>query len=128
MIAVGFREAQVGLCPFHSLDGCCWSKQCAHVDEHVEEREARVAATGIAWVVVEVAHHHLQVALKQAGSEAHEQQGCHHGCHSCHVAAQRHRQQQIAKEHDYDAYHHHFAVAPAVGGDTAKQGQEVNQG
>ena len=40
VIGVGLRVAQRELCPVHYLDGCGRCEECAHVDEHVEKREA----------------------------------------------------------------------------------------
>ena len=126
MIGVGLRVAERRLCPVHNLDGSSGSKQSAHVDSHIEEREARVALVGKLRSVVEVAHHDLQVALEEAGAEADEQQGRTHSGYGYGAASQGNGQQQIAQEHNYDADDDHLAVAPAVGSHATDEGKEVD--
>ena len=74
VIGVVHRGAEVLLCPLHNLHGSRRSKQGTDVDGHVEDGEARVALSGILRVVVEVAHHHLEVSLKQSRTQTDEYQ------------------------------------------------------
>ena len=48
------------------------SEHRAYVDEHVEDRESRVALSGIFGAVIEVADHHLQVAFEEACAGGYE--------------------------------------------------------
>ena len=89
VIGIVARIAQAHLGILLDLDGSRRSKECTDVNGHVEDREARVALVLVLRIVVEVAYHHLQVSLEQAGTEADEQQGAQHDnqCHA--VATQR---------------------------------------
>ena len=73
MIRVSLRNAKRLLCPFHNLDGCCWSKHSTNIDSHIEEAETAIALVGIFRSVVEFANHYLEVALEKTCTEANEQ-------------------------------------------------------
>ena len=127
VVGVCAAEAQIFLCPFHDFHSSGGGKEGADIDSHIENREARIATRGVLGLVIEVADHHLQVALEEAGAKADQQQG---GKHSgqCHTAAtKRHGQQQVAEEHDEDADGDHAAKAELVGHDTAHEGEEINE-
>ena len=69
VISVVRRIAQCRLSIFFNLDGCRRCKQCTDIDGHVENGESRVALVGILWIVIQVAHHHLEVAFEQSRAE-----------------------------------------------------------
>ena len=83
--------------------------------------------SGILRVVVEVAHHHLEVALEEARAQSDEHQGSQHHDQCQRVAAQGYGQQQIAGKHDEDADGHHAAEAELVGQPAAHDGQEIDE-
>ena len=126
VVTVGHAHAQVFLGVFHDFHGCRGSKQCANVDGHVEQRESRVALVGDGGVVVEITHHHLQVALEQACSQAHQSQGEEHEGIAAHAGARGNGKGQITHKHDEDTRGHHLAIAKLVGEHAAKQRQEVD--
>ena len=126
VIRVGLAVTERRLRPVHNLDGSSRGEQSTHVDGHIEEGEARVAFVGKLRSVVEVAHHHLQVALEQTCSETDEQQGCAHSSDGNGAAAKRNGQQQIAEEHNHDADDYHLAIAPAVGSHASDEGKEID--
>ena len=66
-------------------------------------------------IVVEIAHHHLEVTLEQTGAKANEHQCSQHHDEGKGVTAKRHREQQIAGKHNQDACGDHAAKAVAVG-------------
>ena len=78
MVGVVDRRAEVLLCPLHNLHGSRRGKQGTDVNGHVEDREARVALSSILRVVVEVAHHDLEVTLEESRTETDEHQCCQH--------------------------------------------------
>ena len=118
---------QMGLGIFSNLDGSGRGEQRTDVDGHVEQRETGVTLVGIARVVIEVAHHYLQVALEQTCAQADEQQGGQHSDDGDGLPAQRHRQQQVAQEHDDDTDGHHLAITEFVGKVTADNREEVDE-
>ena len=88
VITVVHAVAQRLLCPRHDLHGCCRGEHCTDVDCHIEQRECCVTAVGVLRIVVQVAYHHLQVALEQTCAQRDEQQRCQHGGHGyAHIAA-----------------------------------------
>ena len=121
------RVAQRCLSILLNLDGSRWCKEGTNIDSHVEDREARVALVGILRVVVEVAHHYLQVTLEQTRTETDEQQGSQHYNECKAVASQRNTEQQIASKHNDDTRGHHLAETELVGQHAAKQGEEVDE-
>ena len=62
----------------HDFHGCRWGEQRAQVDGHIEDAKCRVSLGGVGGVIVEIAHHHLQVTLKQSRSHADDQQSGGH--------------------------------------------------
>ena len=126
VIGVSLAVTERRLCPVHDGNGCRRSKQSANVDGHVEEREARVALVGKLRIVIEVAHHDLQVALEEACSKRHEQKACTHCDDGWCCLAQRHRQDEVTDEHDHNAQHDHLAVAVLVGKHATKQRQQIH--
>lgn len=101
------------------------SEERADVDGHVEQRESRVPLRRVLGVVVEVADHHLQVALEQAGTHRDEEQGAEHGYLAHYVSSGRNRQAEIAREHNDDTGNNHLAVAELVGEDTSDERHEI---
>ena len=118
--------AQRGLCILLNLNGSGRCKQGTDVDGHVENRETRVALVLILRVVVEVAHHDLQVALKQTCTKADEQQSCQHDYQSNGVATQGYREQEIACKHNHNTRSHHATEAELIGHDTTDEREEIN--
>ena len=107
MIGVCLRVAKAHLRPVHNLYCSRRGKQRADIDEHIEQGESCIALLSIAGVVVEVAHHNLQITLEHTCSEADKNQGCSH-CRSSHGATtQRNGQKQIAEEHYENTDYHH---------------------
>ena len=101
VVTVVHACAQTLLCPSHDLHG---RRRCEHgtdVDRHVEQRESGVAAVRIGGIVIEVADHHLQIALEKTRTETDEHQSSDHACHRyCGTAvlhaAHRNRQEHVS--------------------------------
>ena len=127
VIGVVARIAQGRLGILLNPDGCRRGKQGTDIDGHIEEREAGVALRGILRVIIEIAHHHLQVALEQACAQANEHERGQHHHEGQRVAAKGHGQQQIAGKHDEDAHRHHAPKAELVGHDTTNERQKIHQ-
>ena len=70
VIRIGLGVTQAILRPFHGFDRSRRSEQGTHVDQHVEQGEARITLIRILRIVVEVADHHLQVTFKHTGTHA----------------------------------------------------------
>ena len=128
VVGVGWRGSPVGLGVLHDFDGGRRCEEGADVDGHVEDGESRVALALQLGVVVEVAHHHLQIAFKEARADAHHEQGGKHEHHGGHAVACRDGEHEVAQKHHDDARRHAFAVADAVGQRAAHEGQKIDQG
>ena len=83
---------------------------------------------GVFRVVVEVAHHYLQVAFEEAGTYGNQEEGAQHQGDAQGIGRRGDRQGQIACEHYADAGDHAFSVADLIGQDTAHNGHEVHKG
>ena len=127
MIGVVAGIAERCLCPFLDSYGCGRCKESTDVDCHVEDGKGRIALAGQLRRVVEVAHHHLQVAFEQSCSEADEEQGCQHGDERYCSSAQGDRQEEVTGKHDYDSDGYHLAIAELVGHDAADQWKKINE-
>ena len=100
----------------------------ADVDRHVEQAERRIALGGIFRIVIQVAHHHLEVALEQARAHADEEQGADHQGHAQAVGGRRDGEGEVADEHHADAGDHALAETDLVGEPAADNGHEVDEG
>ena len=125
VIGIGLAVTERRLCPVHNSNGCRGCKQSADVDGHIEEGEARVALVGKLRIVIEVAHHDLQVALEETCSKRDKQEACTHCDNGWSCFAQRHRQDEVTDEHYHNAQHDHLAIAILVGKHATKQGQQI---
>ena len=81
---------------------------------------------GILRIIIEVAHHYLQVTLEEACTQTDKQQGCTHSSNSYCSSTQWDREEEITQEHNEDTYDHHLVVTPLVGSHTTKKRQEIN--
>ncbi len=98
----------------------------ADVDEHVENLESRVAQFGILFVVVELAHQRLEVALEQTVAERDDHQRADDQRLRVDL---RHHQHRVAQRHDqYAGDDRPLVVAQPVSYQTARQGQDVDRG
>ena len=120
VIRFSLSPAEMLLSISHSPQSCRSGKERANVDGHIENAESRVAIGSIARVVVKIAGKHLQIALKEARTQAHKAESATHSHKSRHIATQRQSQEQIAQKHHYDAISHHLAIAETVGKHTAE--------
>ena len=120
-------EAGLAHVPLGDLLGGRGCEQGTDIDGHVEDREGRIALGRVLRIVVEVADHHLEVALEETRTEGDEYQRAHHGSDAGSVIARGNGQEDVAEEHDDDARSHHLAVAELVGQVAAQHGQEVYQ-
>ena len=102
------------------------SKKRADVDGHVEKAERSVALVLVLRRVIEVAHHHLQVALEQSRAASNQRQRTKHHRLSGHVRSRGDGQQQIAYEHDEHAQRHHLAEPVLVRQDAAQERHEID--
>ena len=123
--------AERRLRPIHNFDGCRRSKHGADVDGHVEERKCGIAAIGILRVVVQIAHHHLQIAFEQACAQRDEQQRRNHENHrhddaAIVDAAHGNSQQHITQKHNENADGYTFTVTDFVGKNATDQRQEID--
>ena len=103
------------------------SEECSYVDGHVEEAKCSVALAAELRIVVEIAHHDLEIALEQARPAGDESQRTEHHGLAGDVSSGGDGQQRIAQKHDDDARCHHLAVAETVGKDSADEGHEINK-
>ena len=127
MIGIILTNAQVHLCPLHDADSCRRSEQSTDIDGHIENWETGVALVGILRIIIEVAHHNLQVTLEQACSETDAHQ-CHQHYSQCHsVTSQGNRQQQIAQEHDNDTCGYHLTESKLVGHKASNKREEIDK-
>ena len=79
-------------------------------------------------IVVQVAYHHLEVALEEARAHADEKQGAYHEHYAEGVCGRRDGQAGVAREHHHHAGDHALAVTYAVGEYASENGHEVYQG
>ena len=114
--------------PGRDFLGCCRCEQGTDVDGHVEDRESGVTLCCILRVVIEITHHHLQVALEESCTQGDEYQRTNHGCHTHRIIAGGDGEAHVAYKHDYDTGGYHLAKSELVGEDAADDGQEIHQG
>ena len=119
--------AQSSLSILLNLNGSGRCKQGTDIDGHIENREACIALVLILRIVIEVAHHHLQVTLEESCTKTNEQQGSQHDyqCHS--ITTQGYRQQQVAGKHDDDTRGHHTTKAELVGHHTTNEWEKIHK-
>ena len=98
------------------------------VDGHIEYGEGAVALGRIGRIVVQIAHHHLQVALEKARAAGDQRQCQEHERLRREARTGGYRKQRVAAEHDDDAERHHPAEAEPVGQDAAEEGHEIDGG
>ena len=89
-IIAGIAQSRLSI--FLNLDGCRRGKQGTDIDGHVENGETCIALVLVLRIIVEVAHHHLQVALKESCAKTYEQQGCQHHHQCCGITAKGYRE------------------------------------
>ena len=90
-----------------------------------------LAAVGILRVVVQIAHHHLQIAFEQACAQRDEQQRRNHENHrhddaAIVDAAHGNSQQHITQKHNENADGYTFTVTDFVGKNATDQRQEID--
>ena len=115
-----FSQEEVG-----DFGGRHGGKHRADVDGHVEKAEAIVAESAVFGLVVEVAHHHLEIALEQARSNGNQGQSREHGDFGG-GCGHRYGQQQVAEKHHDDSRADHLAITETVGQHTTYEGHEVD--
>ena len=98
----------------------------ADVDGHVEQAERGVTLRRVLRVVVEVAHHDLQVALEQARADGYQRQCAKHQHLACDAGFRGDGQAQVACKHHADAQRDTLAEPYLVGKDAAEQGHEIH--
>lgn len=121
-------QARFGQKPVGHRLGHRGGEHGADVDGHVEEAEGRIALGGVFRIVVEVAHHHLQIAFEKARADRDERQRGEHQ----NLAAERrlggNRQAQVPGEHHGDTRRDAPSEADAVGQNAAHERHEVDGG
>ena len=105
------------------------SEHGADVDGHVEEAESGIALGGILRVVIEIAGHHLEVALEQTRADGDEQQGADHQGERQPAVGEGirgDREEKIAEEHNGYAGDDTLAESDLVGKPSAEDRHEID--
>ena len=120
----GLREVAVG-------EGCRsgGSKHSSDVDGHIEEAETGVALGAELGIVIEIARHHLEIALEETRSHGDKQQGADHqrkGKAAVGEGISGDGEKQVTYEHHGDAGHDALAESNLVGEPAAEDRHKVN--
>ena len=117
----GFSEEEVG-------DSLCHrrSEHCADIDGHIEEAECGIPLGGIFRVVIEVAHHHLEISLEQSCADCDEGKGSEHQNLAGEVRRCRNGEAEISEEHHAYSDGYASSVSDLVGKHSSEQWHEVH--
>ena len=117
----GFAEEEVGDSLGHRR-----GEHCADVDRHVEKAESGIPLGGVFRVVVEVAHHHLEVAFEQSRADGDQGKGAEHQDFPGQVRRGRYGEAEISEEHHSNSDGYASSVSDLVGEHSSEQRHEVH--